>query len=227
MRYTAFLTGAILLVAMSAAGQINPADTAQAGSSSQMALAQPFTNPFTLPAADVGVPGITATPALNLSPEPQGVQSVYETYRWQAYIGYEYLRFYQVPAITLNTNGFTYSMVYYIKDWFGLDGEFDATHLNEFGTGGWFLMGGGGPRFRWSAPRGIELWAHVLGGYSHLTPQTAFGSVHAPAYEAGGGVDIRARWRLSYRIEADMVGTHYYNTYQYSPKVTAGIVIKF
>jgi hypothetical protein len=51
--------------------------------------------------------------------------------------------------------------------------------------------------------------------------------VHAPAYEAGGGVDIRARWRLSYRIEVDMVGTHYYNTYQYSPKVTAGIVIKF
>lgn len=229
MRYTAFLTGAILLVALNAAAQISPANSAPAGNSSLVALSEPFTNPFTLPGAALPTPGITGTAiALNLNPEPpQGVQSVYETYSWQAYIGYEYLRFYQVPAITLNTNGFTYSMVYYIKDWFGVDGEFDATHLNEFGTGGWFLMGAGGPRFRWSAPRGLEVWAHVLGGYSHLTPQTAFGTVHAPAYEAGGGVDIRARWRLSYRIEVDMVGTHYYNTYQYSPKVTAGIVIKF
>src|ERR1700733_9193507 len=75
--------------------------------------------------------------------------------------------FSQVPAITVNTNGFMYSLVYYVKDWFGLDGEFNATHLNELNTGGWFLMGGGGPRFRWSGPRGIELWGHALGGYSH------------------------------------------------------------
>ena len=51
MRYTAFLTGAILLVALNATAQISPANSAQAGNSSLVALSEPFTNPFTLPGA--------------------------------------------------------------------------------------------------------------------------------------------------------------------------------
>jgi len=231
MRYASFLIGAILLVGINAGAQVNVVNPPANEAFPQVALMASSGESFNftgLPAAEAGITG-APSPATGLASEPpQYVQSVYENYAWQAYIGYEYLRLYQVPAITKNTNGFTYSMVYYIKSWFGVDGELDATHLSEFGTGGWFLMGGGGPRFRWSAPRGLELWAHALGGYSHLTPQTAFGSEHAPAFEAGGGVDINSHHRrLAYRIEADMMGTHYYNTYQYSPKVTAGIVIKF
>jgi len=228
MRYTSFLFGAILFFAINVNAQINVVNPPASDAFPQVALLAPSENSFGFGALPSASPGITAAGATGLIAEPpQQVQSVYETYRWQAYIGYEYLRFYQVPAITLNTNGFTYSMVYYLKDWIGLDGELDATHLNEFNTGGWLLLGMGGPRFRWSAPRGLELWAHVLGGYSHFTPQTAFGNEHAAAYEAGGGVDIRFRSRFAYRVEADMVGTHYFNTYQYSPKVTLGFVIKF
>jgi hypothetical protein len=168
-----------------------------------------------------------ASPAVAPEP-PQYVQSVYETYRWQAYVGYEYLRFYEVPNLTVNTNGFVYGLVYYLKDWIGLDGELNATHLHELNTGGWLLLAAGGPRFRWSGPRGVELWGHVMGGYSHLTPQTAFGDEHAPAFEAGGGVDINTRHRrFAYRVEADLVGTRYFSTYQYSPKVSVGMVIKF
>jgi hypothetical protein len=231
MRYVSFLIGAILALGIKAGAQVNVVNPPANEAFPQVALMASSGESFNfagLPPATAGITG-TPSPATSLAAEPpQNVQSVYENYAWQAYIGYEYLRLYQVPSITKNTNGFTYSMVYYIKSWFALDGELDATHLNELGTDGWFLMGGGGPRFRWSAPRGLELWAHALGGYSHLTPQTAFGDEHAPAFEAGGGVDINAHHRrLAYRIEADMVGTHYYNTYQYSPKVTAGIVIKF
>jgi hypothetical protein len=231
MRYVSLLIGAILLVAMNAAAQINVINPPTNQAFPQVALMASSGESFNftgLPATTAGLTS-TASPAANPAVDPpQYVQSVYENYAWQAYIGYEYLRLYQVPSITKNTNGFTFGLVYYINNWFGVDGELDATHLSEFGTDGWFLMGGGGPRFRWSAPRGLELWAHVLGGYSHLTPQTAFGDVHAPAFEAGGGVDIKSfHRRLAYRIEADMMGTHYYNTFQYSPKVTAGIVIKF
>jgi hypothetical protein len=230
MRYASFLIGAVLLLAINVNAQINVVNPPSSDAFPQVALLAPSANPFgfgALPAAaPAGITGISATGAPLAQPLQQ-VQSVYETYNWQAYIGYEYLRYYQVPAVTLNTNGFTYSMVYYIKNWVGADGEFDATHLNEFNTGGWLLLGMGGARFRWSAPRGLELWAHVLGGYSHFTPQTAFGNEHAPAYEAGGGVDIRFRPRFAWRIEADMVGTHYFDTYQYSPKVTLGLVIKF
>jgi hypothetical protein len=230
MRYASFLIGAVLLLAINVNAQINVVNPPASDAFPQVALLAPSANPFgfgALPgAAPAVITGSSAT-GVPFAEPPQQVQSVYETYSWQAYIGYEYLRYYQVPAVTLNTNGFTYSMVYYIRDWVGADGEFDATHLNEFNTGGWLLLGMGGARFRWSAPRGLELWAHVLGGYSHFTPQTAFGNEHAPAYEAGGGVDIRFRPRFAYRIEADMVGTHYFNTYQYSPKVTMGLVIKF
>jgi len=230
MRYASFLIGAVLLLAMNVNAQINVVNPPVSDAFPQVALLAPSANPFgfgALPAsAPAAITGSSATGA-PLAEPPVQVQSVYETYNWQAYIGYEYLRYYQVPAVTLNTNGFTYSMVYYFKNWVGADGEFDATHLNEFNTGGWLLLGMGGARFRWSAPRGLELWAHVLGGYSHFTPQTAFGNEHAPAYEAGGGVDIRFRPRFAWRAEADMVGTHYFNTYQYSPKVTMGLVIKF
>ena len=159
---------------------------------------------------------------------PQYVQGVHVIYNWQAYFGYTFFRFYEAPGTQRDTNGFNYSMVYYFKNWFGLDGEFAATKTSQNAFNGWFLFGGGGPRFRWSGPRGLELWGHVLFGYSHFTPQTSFGSQDAFAYEAGGGADInvlRTRWAL--RFGADMVASHYFNTYQYSPKAFAGIVYKF
>jgi hypothetical protein len=167
MRYASFLIGAVLLLAMNVNAQINVVNPPPSDAFPQVALLPPSANPFgfgALPgAAPAGITGSSAAGAPFAEP-PQQVQSVYETYNWQAYIGYEYLRYYQVPAVTLNTNGFTYSMVYYIKNWVGADGEFDATHLNEFNTGGWLLLGMGGARFRWSAPRGLEVWAHSTNG---------------------------------------------------------------
>jgi hypothetical protein len=228
MRHAALLMGSVLFIAINAGAQINVANT---GNTFAQVSLTPSENSLSVPVLPATPAGITAAPtplaAANADP-PQYVQSVYETYRWQAYVGYEYVRFYEVPSITVNSNGFMYSMVYYLKDWIGLDGEINATHLHELNTGGWLLMGGGGPRFRWSGPRGIELWGHAIGGYSHLTPQTAFGNEHAPAYEVGGGVDINtSHRRFAYRAEADMVATRYFSTYQYSPKVSVGLVIKF
>jgi hypothetical protein len=229
MRHAALLIGSVLFIAISAGAQINVANTDE--TFSQVSLVTPSGTSFSIPALPASPAGMTATAAapmiVNADP-PQYVQSVYENYRWQAYVGYEYVRFYEVPAITVNTNGFMYSLVYYLKDWIALDGELNVTHLHELNTGGWLLLGAGGPRFRWSGPRGVELWGHAMGGYSHLTPQTAFGDQHAPAFEAGGGVDINtSHRRFAYRVEADMVGTRYFSTYQYSPKVSVGMVIKF
>jgi hypothetical protein len=173
-------------------------------------------------------PSAGALPASPAAEPPQGVQGVFVNYSWQAYIGYTFERFYEAPGIEQDTNGFNYSMVYYVTSWFGLDGEFAATRTSQSGINGWLLFGGGGPRFRWSGPRGLELWGHVLFGYSHLTPQTPFGGQGAFAYTAGGGGDINVRHtRWALRLGADMVGTNYFGTYQYSPKAFAGIVYKF
>ena len=77
-----------------------------------------------------------------------------------------------------------------------------------------------GARVRWApfTRTNIEIWAHGLAGASHYTPQRAHSSQGAFAYEVGGGIDINMhRWRYAYRIGADMVGTHYFGTNQFSP----------
>jgi len=93
-----------------------------------------------------------------------------------------------------------------------------------------FLLGMGGARVRWApfTRTNIEIWAHGLAGASHYTPQRAHSSQGAFAYEVGGGIDINMhRWRYAYRIGADMVGTHYFGTNQFSPKFSTGFVYKF
>jgi len=158
------------------------------------------------------------------------VQGVYQKYAWQAYVGYTFFRFYESshPTLRENQNGVNWSIVRYWKDWLGLDGEMSATYGTQGGQDSWFLFGGGGPRFRWSGPRGLELWGHALFGGTHFTPQTAFGPQEAFAYEVGGGVDIGGHYkRWAVRLSGDMIGSHYFSTYQFSPKFSAGFVFKF
>lgn len=188
-------------------------------------MASPFAAPANAPAA---LPSSTPLSLLPATPAPpQDVASVFETYDWEAYLGYTFYRFYELPHITQNMNGFDYGMVYYFNNWFGAEGQFSATHGNQSGFSSWFVAGYGGPRFRWSARRGIEVWAHALIGYSHFTPQTAGGPQHALAYEFGGGADLPFKPRWAIRLAADAVGTRYFSTYQFSPKASAGLVFRF
>lgn len=172
----------------------------------------------------------SSAPNVTLDPSQQVVLNVHPQYSWQAYVGYSFFRFYQTsrPDIEENQSGLNLSIVYYWKDWLGFDGELAATHGTQRGQSSWFLFGGGGPRFRWSGPPGLEFWGHALVGGSHFTPQTSFGKQESIAFEVGGGVDINLRYkRLAYRFGADMVGSRFFSTYQYSPKVFVGIVFKF
>jgi hypothetical protein len=181
----------------------------------------------TAPSASAVASSTPLSLSLAPSPAPQDVTSVFQTYNWQAYLGYTYFRFYEVPGITENTNGFDINMVYYFKNWIGAEGDLSATHGTQQDVSSWFAFGGGGPRFRWSARRGLELWAHALVGYSHFTPQTAFGNQHAIAYAFGGGVDLPFKPRWSLRVGADAVGSQYFSTHQWGPKASVGVVFKF
>src|ERR1700693_3292057 len=99
MRYASFLIGAILLVGINAGAQANVVNPPANEAFPQVALAGASGESFTvtgLPAAEAGMTG-APSPATGLASEPpQYVQSVYENYAWQAYIGYEYLRLYHV-----------------------------------------------------------------------------------------------------------------------------------
>jgi hypothetical protein len=240
MRHSAFLFGAILLFTASAGAQAKVADSvlpaspapeaagvlSAANSSPTLALAiAPVAGP-------VGAPGAAASdssaPSDPAAQQPT-VYGVLQNYNWQLYAGYAFVRFYEVPTITQTMNGLELGIVYYPGGkWIGADGELVAAFGSQAGVTSKFLLAMGGPRFRWLAPRGVELWAHGLVGGTHFLPQTPYGSQSAFAYEVGGGVDLNVHHRrLAYRAEAGMVGTRYFNTYQYSPKVSVGIVFKF
>jgi hypothetical protein len=244
MRKFGYLLGVALLFACATGAQVNPANSlslpSPAASSAASLPAAPL--PSTVLAANTAISGRflasnetalafgEAPPATPQPAEPpQGVQGVFQTYEWQAYVGYTYVRFFQVPGTEINTNGFNFSVQYYFyKDWIAADGEFVSTFGSQFGSTANYLMGLGGIRLRKSGPRGIELWAHLLGGGAHYTPQTAYGGEGSLAYEAGGGIDIDAHHhRLAYRLAVDAAGTNFFHTYQVSPKVSAGVVFKF
>jgi len=210
MRYVAFLCGVVLFLTCNAGAQVNP--------STSFLLSSP------VPAWAAAAPALGAPAA-----SPQGVYGVLQNYNWQAYAGYTFLRFYEIPGVTGNMNGFNFSVVYYPHAArIGLDGEFAAAFASQAGINTKFALAMGGARYRLPGPRALEVWIHGLAGSSHFLPQTAFGSTDAFGFEAGGGVDLTPRGkRLGYRLQADMVGTRYFGTHQYSPKISFGLVYKF
>jgi hypothetical protein len=240
MKHVAFLLGVILLFTASVGAQVSSdislpstSSAASATLSTSAPEASPMfalATPSATSAFGAAAPASPAPDAQDNNPPPT-VFGVFQTYNWQATAGYTFLRFYLVPhpSTVLNTNGLNLGIVYYPRGkWIGADGEFVATFGSVYGNSAKFAMAMGGPRFRWSAPRGLELWAHGLVGGAHFLPQTAYGNQGAFAYEVGGGVDVGVHQRrIAYRLQADMVGTRFFNTYQYSPKVSIGIVFKY
>jgi hypothetical protein len=245
MRHVLFLFGLVLFV--------TGASYAQSSAANPLLLAAPFTISSTGDVSAVPVsssssttislspPSVAPSPGDSVAtnpfssaatpnpvPDPQYVQGVFVNYNWQAYVGYTYTHFSAKGGISRNQNGFNLSIVRYFNSWFGIEGELFATHDSPNNQSSWFLFGGGGPRFRWQARRGIEVFAHGLVGYSHLTPQTSFGNQEAFGYELGGGADFPTPFRrVGLRAGADMIGTRYFGDNQFNPKVYGGVVFKF
>jgi hypothetical protein len=236
MKQTAILFATILLLAATAGAQANPdnslphapdatAAAAPAAPSLFATNAAPALAATTAPAADA-----FSAPGANSADQQQpSVYGVFQHYNWQATAGYTFFRFYVVPHVTDNMNGINLAMQYYPGGkWFAADGEFIGAWGSALGFSTKYVQGMGGGRVRWSAPRGIEVWGHGLVGGSHFLPQTSFGNQGAFAYEVGGGVDLNLHQkRIAYRVSANMVGTRYFGTYQYSPNISAGVVFKF
>ncbi len=246
MRQSAFLLGVVLFFAGTASAQATLDSTPAVDSSaaSSVATAQDTDRPqadtpqlFALLANPLSVaplaPAAEPNAAPSQGPAPQtqagGVQSVFPQYSWQAYVGYTYLRFYEGGPFTKNTNGLNFSGVYYIHTGhFGIDGEGVGTFGSQANQTLKFWTGMGGGRYRFAAPRGMEIWVHGLVGGAKFVPQTNLGGQTGLAYELGAGVDIGAfNHRLAFRFAGDMLGTRFFSTGQYNPKVSAGIVFKY
>jgi hypothetical protein len=166
-------------------------------------------------------------PAPQPAPMPQSVQGVFPGQYWQFYIGYSYLRFYEVPGTTVGTNGVQASMAYSLKDWLAVEGEVNGGVAKENGVTSKLVFAGGGLRAKYSMTRGYDVWVHAVGGGAHLTPETSYGGENALAYEFGAGADLNMTRHLGYRGEVDFVGTRYFSTYQLSPRISGGVVYNF
>lgn len=240
MRQTGFLLGISLLLF---AGTVKAQAAAAPGASDEDVSADVQSNPINgsspslfaaseaSPAAtlrEAAASGITV-PADTAAQQGPVVQSVFQTYNWAIYGGYTYMRFFEAPKLNKSLNGLNIAINYF--PWgghFGVDGEFIGTFGSQGIDTAKFADGLGGVRFRFSIPRGMELWAHGLVGGAKFLPQTAFGGQTGLSYEVGGGVDFGGatrRWAL--RAAVDMVATHFFGADQYSPKLSGGFVYKF
>jgi hypothetical protein len=167
-------------------------------------------------------------PAAEPAAMPQEVQGVFVRYGSEVSVGYTFMRFYEVPGDTLNGNGFNVSGTYWYKDWFGPEAEFFATYSRQTNVNSWVAVGLGGVRVRKVMDRGLDVWAHGLIGGAYLAPHSPYGNEDAGAAVVGVGADLNAHHRhVAYRLAIDAVGTHFFGTYQLSPKVSVGIVFKF
>ena len=234
MKPFVLLAGLVLLSVGSAAAQVNLENTLASEpldfAHSSVLLAGNVTEPLPRAASIfAALPSPAADPLPPSEPAPQSVAGVFPSYRWQAYVGYTFVRFYAYPGATVNRNGFDLAAAYYFRQgWLGAEGALTTTFGSLSGQTSNLLLVAGGPKVRWSGPRAVDLWAHALAGGAHFTPQTPYGGEGAFGYELGAGVDINAHHpHLAYRLEADMVGTHFFGTWQYGPKISAGIVLKF
>jgi hypothetical protein len=221
------LTLAIVANAQEISGNLpsSPASAADAGTVSD--APRLFASATLVPAPEFPALGV---PLPDASPAPQAaVQGVFPNYSFQAYAGYTFVRLYALPSEEVNRNGFDLSMSYFPKaGHFAAEGALTTTFGSIRNEQSDFVFFGGGPRFRWDGSRGIEIWAHGLIGDANFEPRLAGFDQNALGFEAGGGVDINAHLQhFSYRAEVDMVGTRLYNTTQYSPKFSVGIVYKF
>ena len=231
MKYISVLLGLLLFGALNAGAQTNFGNSVSLAAPSFMTFA---VTPGT-PASPAANPSVAFTPAPFASPAPalpaafpQGVQGVFEKYDYDLYAGYTYFRFYEVPGTISNMNGFNLSGVYWYRDWIGPDAEVMAVYGSQPGQNSWLIFAGFGPRVRWVKPKGIDLWAHALVGVTFIDPQTPYGGQAAIAGLFGGGVDLNGHHRhMALRIAVDGIASHFFQTYQVSPKISAGLVYKF
>jgi hypothetical protein len=234
MKCSAVVLGVVLL-ATTVSAQTNlsgPQLPAALGATTtaKLVTATDTTQPPTLwaEAAPNGAVATAAPVATDAAAYGPPVLSTRPPYNWELYAGYTFFNFYEVPSITNLENGFDVTVDYFPgAGWIGGEGDLQATFGHQLGCTSKFVLASGGVKLRWAGPRGTQFFIHGLAGGAHYFPQTAYGGPNAFGYEAGGGVDIAHARRMALRAEVDAVGTNFFGTYQYSPKVSIGIVYKF
>jgi len=232
MRFIAGFCGIVLLFALSARAQVNqPSSLLLAASDLGGRVATPAASG---PPSFPSMMDAAADQAAQSEPTESAYQA-YDNYKWQLYAGYTFVRVYEFPKIpqapnglTFNSNGINVSAICYFGSilWLGLEGDALGTFASVPSSK--FALAGGGVRARWEATHSFELWVHGTANVAYVSPQTQFGNQTSVGYQVGGGVDLFPHFHhFGLRAEGDLVGTHFFGTYQRSPQISAGLVYRF
>jgi hypothetical protein len=157
-------------------------------------------------------------------------------------IGYQYSH-YNVLGTTFHNHGENASFAYHVFDPLTgassrITASIEATLASGFGghASGFpstveaksvFL--GGGPHLALENQSRIEPWVHVLVGLDHLRfSQTGtLGTENAFGFMGGGGVDVKLAGPVSWRVQADYLGTHFKSWIQSNYSFGTGLVFTF
>jgi len=214
MRSVALLFAVLLMFVLPSAAQDDPVTTG--GPMFNLAALRTHAIAEPAPALRPGPP----------APRPQRFPTPDE-FRWQISMSYSYthLRF---PGSARNMNGFSTSIIRYVNDWFGLEGNVTATFKSLPGNAkGKYIFYGGGMHIAWRNSTRLDPFGRVLVGGARVLPQTALGSTNTLAYVAGAGVDLKLTGRLYFRVAGDYFGTRIFSQSQNNYQATGGVVINF
>jgi hypothetical protein len=234
MRYVFSLFAAVILCATISSAQVTGeqslmATTPSAPAFTQLSLGIPAlaSSVNAMPAAvsPVLVPSLSAMPAVAVPPPPP--VEYYPSYAFQAFIGFDFFRFYQIPGVRINLPGVYGSMAYFLTKNLGVEGSVAGGFGNQFGEKARISFTGAGGRFRYPVGYRIEPFVHADFGYAHYVPQTADGKQGAMGIVAGGGVDYRLRRWISIRGEGNVLYSRFFGANQFSPLIAGGVVFNY
>ena len=200
-----------------------------------LAATDTFSSPTAKPASTSATRVVTTALALPLenaepaspSPKPKFLYGGRDDYRWQLSLGFTWFRFqssiFKASAVGINT-----SVVYFLNDWFGVEGNVTAAFAPTIFAKEHVKLAtyGVGPKIAVRAKQ-WEPWAHAILGGAHEQPQTAGNSRSSYSIKAGGGADYRWTPRISFRLEGDYVRTGFFKQSQNDFQLAGGIVFHF
>jgi hypothetical protein len=154
---------------------------------------------------------------------------------WQLGFGIQYQHF-KILGETFHDFGYNTDITRYLNNWFGLEG----TAAVGFGSGSTpfnlnakSVFIGGGPHVAAQNRTRFEPWAHALVGWEHFrfsetNNVIGLGSNSAIGFMAGGGVDIKIFPRAYWRVQGDVIGSHFGSTTrEFNYSIGSGLVLNF
>jgi len=182
-----------------------------------------------------GPAGVGAGGSQSRSTSRSGSEYAGDLSQWQLSMGYQYNRI-NLTGNPFSTSGLNVSATRYFASWFGVEGQAGfgfgntgtTTNPSNLEVGSVFL--GVGPRLALRSHSRIEPWIHAVAGMEHFRfNQTAgvLGGNTGFAGLGGGGIYVRLSSHTSFRVEGDVLESHFFSMYQRSFQAVSSVVLSF